>query len=168
MKTRLGESRLLWLAAGLVAGLCISSFWPHEPVQAASNDRAEKFGIMTTPIAINSEGVFVLDFLTGRLTGAVMDPRNGTFTVKYFRNISGDFNVDPKSTPRYVFIGGQARIAAYRQVTPAESVIYVGEMNSGKVIAYAMHYTIPRGNVGVPLPLKKVDGFSFRQATKTR
>lgn len=166
MQTPFRESRLMWLTAGLLAGLCISYFWPHEPVAAASNDRNSKFGIMTTPVALNAEGVFVLDFLTGRLTGAVMDPRVGTFTVKYFRNVSADFNVNPKSTPRYAFVGGRARIASRGQVTPAESVIYVAELSSGLVIAYGMHYVIPRGKVLVPQPLAKLDAFPFREATQ--
>ncbi|MFQ5730687.1 MAG: hypothetical protein ACE5KM_01910 [Planctomycetaceae bacterium] len=163
MQKQIGNSRALWLGAGLIAGLCIAYFWPHEPVAAASNDRASKFGMMTTSMGLDVEGVFVLDYLTGRLTGAVMNTRTGKFGVVYTRVVAADFGVNPKTKPQYAFVGGVAALSG-RGATPANSVIYVGELTSGKVIAYAMKYTIPRGVVPRPQPLIPRDFFPFRQA----
>lgn len=164
MQTRTGESRLLWLTVGLLAGLSISYFWPHEPVAAASNDRNDKFGIMTTPVAIDAEGVFVLDYLTGRMTGAVLNTKAGSFGVMYFRSVAQDFNVDPKAKPYYAFVGGTAGLASRGGVTPGRSVIYVGEMTSGKVVAYGMNYKIVPGRVAQPQPFQPLDVLSFRAA----
>ena len=163
MQKQIGNSRAVWLGVGLMAGLSIAYFWPHEPAAAASNDRAAKFGMMTTTMGLDVEGVFVLDYLTGRLTGAVMNTRTGKFGVMYTRVIAADFGVDPKTTPQYAFVGGRAALSG-RGATPASSVIYVGELNSGKVICYAMKYTIPRTKVRVPQPLIPRDAFPFRQA----
>jgi len=158
------QSRFFWLTAGLLAGLCVSYFWPHEPVEAASNDRDSKFGIMTTPVGLNVEGVFVLDYLTGRLTGAVIDTSSGKFTHTYYRPVAADFNVDPKATPHYAFVGGRASLAGRGRITPASSVIYVAELSSGLVVAYGIDYKISRRKVPTK-PLVPLDKFPFREAT---
>ena len=158
------QSRIFWLTTGLLAGLCISYLWPHEPVQAASNDRDSKFGIMTTPVGINVEGVFVLDYLTGRLTGAVLDPNTGKFKHSYLRMVSADFNVDPKATPHYAFVGGRASLTGRRGFSPAGSVIYVGELTSGRVIAYTFDYKISRVALRVQ-PFRPMGSFPFREAS---
>jgi len=161
------QSRILWLTTGLVAGLCISYFWPHEPLAAASNDRDAKFGIMTTPIGISVEGVFVLDYLTGRLSGAVIDPSTGKFSHFYAHSVAADFKVDPKATPHYAFVGGRASLAGRGGVSPASSIIYVGELSSGMVMAYGINYKTVRAGVRLrPQAFVPLDGFQFREATK--
>lgn len=167
MPSRISESRMLWLAVGLLAGLSIAYLWPHEPVAASSNDRdGNKFGIMTTPISVDAEGVFVLDYLTGRLTGAVMNVRTAKFGVVYGRSVAADFNVNPKVQPHYVFVGGRATLSSRGRVTPATSVIYVAEMTSGKVIAYGLNYQTPRARNPVLQPLSPLDVLNFRRAVK--
>jgi hypothetical protein len=160
------QSRMMWLTTGLLAGLCISYFWPHEPVQAASNDRDAKFGLMTTSVGLNVEGVFVLDYLTGRLSGAVIDPNTGKFSHFYAHSVATDFKVDPKATPHYAFVGGRASLAGRGGVSPAASVIYVGELSSGMVMAYGINYKVARAGVRLRAqPFVVLDGFPFREAT---
>lgn len=163
MAKRVGESRVMWMAVGLVAGLAIASFWPHEPVAAGTSDRNAKFGMMTTPVSIGVDGVFVLDYLTGRMTGAVIDSRSNKFQYAYFRNVALDFGVDPKTTPQYAFVGGQAVLQGKRGVTFGRSVIYVGELSSGKVIAYSMDIKVNRKAVSAR-QLLKLDLYQFREA----
>lgn len=164
MRKNPGESRFLWLIVGLVAGLGIARFWPHEPVKAATSDRTAKFGMMTTPTGFAGlEGVFVLDYLTGQMTGAVIDPKSGKFLISYSNNVAKDFGVDPKTTPQYAFVGGRASLAGKGGVSPASSVIYVGELSSGMVIAYGMDYRILRKPV-FGKPIIKLDAFRFREA----
>jgi len=72
--------RYLWLMAGVMIGLAVSWFWPQEPLHAGSSDRDDKFAMLTVPVKDvqlagvrdHLEGVFVLDFLTGKLRGAVL------------------------------------------------------------------------------------------------
>lgn len=163
MRTNPGNSRFLWLIVGVIAGLGIAKFWPHEPLQAATSDRSAKFGMLTNSTGFAGlEGVFVLDYLTGQMTGAVIDQKSGKFLISYSRNVAKDFGVDPKSTPQYAFVGGRASIAGGRGVSPATGVIYVGELTSGMVIAYGMDYRILRKPVAKLF--FKLDAFRFREA----
>ena len=148
MVNRVSESRWTWLAVGLAAGLCVSYFWPHEPVAASGNDRDAKFGILTTPMARNVEGVFVLDYLTGQLSGAVLNPATGTFNHTYSRKIADDFQVDAKAKPSYVFVAGQAVLPRNQLARfPGASVIYIGDKASGRVIAYKVNFPQTRAAV---------------------
>ena len=81
--------KLVWLTAGLVAGISIASIWPHEPLSAATADRNEKFGLITAAVNSEAEAVFVIDYLTGRLSGALLNrTRQGTAFVNfYYRNL---------------------------------------------------------------------------------
>ncbi|MGH7202722.1 MAG: hypothetical protein ACREJB_19100, partial [Planctomycetaceae bacterium] len=99
MEQRVTESRAAWLVVGVAAGLCVSYFWPHEPARAAATDSNDKFALATCNVDLTetTEAIFVLDFVTGRLQGAVMNNRVGKFTNFYFRNIAADFQLDPNS-----------------------------------------------------------------------
>jgi len=167
MTKRITDNRFVLLAVGLAAGLCLSYFWPHEPVLAGTVDRDSKFAIVTCPVSNlrGVEGVFVLDFLTGRLTGGVINNRHGQFQHSYGRNIAADFNVNPKLQARYAIVSGSLNMNSRRQFTPASGVLYVAEMNSGQVICYTFHYT--QTDHKLPqLPLVPVDRFQFREATQ--
>ena len=162
MVNRVSENRLVWLTAGLAVGLCVSYFWPHEPALAVGNDRDSKFGMLTAPMAPNIEGVFVLDYLTGQMTGAVLNGSSGKFNHVYLRNVAVDFNVDPKSQPHYVFVAGQMALPRKSGLYPGASVIYVGELSSGKVLAYGVNY--PRTTRAVPTQKFILFGaFPFRE-----
>ncbi|MCC7420021.1 MAG: hypothetical protein IT428_07070 [Planctomycetaceae bacterium] len=166
-----GSQRWVWLTAGLVGGLCLSYFWPHEPAMAETADRAAKFGLMTCPvqpgvagIAPELEAVFVLDYLTGRLQGAVLNPKVAKFTHAYYRNVAADFNVNPNTDASYAMVAGRNQLQAAK-VPLSTSVIYVGELASGKVAAYVFPYAEARGVVP-PIQLEVADYFSFRQEAK--
>lgn len=168
------------LAAGLLAGICVAYFWPHEPAQAITVDRDSKFAMATVPVtagvsggvagvpgpgSLGLEGVFVLDFLTGRLQGAVINNRSGKFTHAYFRNVAADFQVDPQAEPHYAFLGATANLPGSRGVTPAAGVIYVAELTSGKVIAYSFPYRESNRPLP-PVEMTPMDFFQFREASQ--
>jgi hypothetical protein len=165
---RVSEQRWVWLAAGLLGGACISYFWPHEPALAVTNDRADKFGLATCMVqpsfagAGELEGIFVLDYLTGRLVGSVLSPKDGKFNHAYFRNVAADFAVNPKDKPAYAMVAGRNQIVSRGGVTLSTGVMYVGELKSGKIAAYAFPYndSIPAG----PIPMEPIAYFPFREA----
>lgn len=172
MVQQTSQQRGVWIAAGLLGGLCISYFWPHEPVMSATSDRAAKFGMLTVPvqpsiagISGELEGVFVLDYLTGRLTGAILDAKSGKFAYGYFRNVAADFNVNPNVDATYAMVAGGNQLQAKGGVPLASGVIYVGELSSGKIIGYSFPYAATRSAVG-PIQMQPVDGFPFRQEAK--
>lgn len=159
--------RTPWLVTGILAGICISYFLPHEPALAITNDRSENFALMTVPLSIldSTEGIFVLDFSTGRLRGAVLNSSNSRFTHYYQRDLIGDFQLNAGGgNPKFAFVGGSNPLAVQGGPPLASGVIYVAELTSGKVNAYIFPYSpTPRGPVKATLRL--VDSFPFRDAT---
>jgi hypothetical protein len=163
-------NRYLWLMAGVAVGLAASWFWPQEPMHAGTSDRDDKFAMLSVPVKDVTfggvrdtlEGVFVMDFLTGQLKGAVL-AKTGRFSHFYYRNIAADFQVDPAATPHYAIVQGNAQLPSQGRLTMATGVIYVGELTSGKVLAYGFPYNDTNAPVG-PFPLAPMDTFAFRDA----
>lgn len=147
------DRRWLWLGLGVLAGICVASLWPQDRAKAATTDRDSKFAMATIPVSLinDVEGLFVLDFLTGNLTGGVIDNKTGEFLTRYARNIAADFGVDPKAEPHYCIVAGRANLPAVAGRTPATGLLYIGELSSGKVIAYTFPYQVARQVQVAPL-----------------
>lgn len=151
------------MLTGFLAGLGLASFWPAEHVHAVATDRADRFAIATVEVGPASpEAVFVLDFLTGRLTGALLNQQSATFTNFYVRNVAADFGIDQNAKPRYAMIPGQGNLTSGRGITTATGVLYIGELNSGKVAAYRFPYRISRTPIPDAIPLDLFAFFPFR------
>ena len=104
----------------------------------------------------------MLDFLTGQLTGGVMNNRTGRFQIGYTRNVAADFQIDVTEEPQYALVSGVVNLPGQGGATPAAGVIYVAELTSGQVRAYAMPYRA--GNQrNQMLPMNVLDAFAFRQ-----
>lgn len=165
--TTVRDHRWAWLLAGLVAGVMLSYLWPYEAAYAVATDREERFAIATTETGPGlAESVFVLDFLTGRLYGATLNQQTNPplFTNFYARNLAADFQVDGSSKPKFVMIPGRSdAVASGRGATMSTGVLYVGELNSGKVVCYRFPHRISRTPLPV-VPLEPVAFFSFREA----
>lgn len=158
------NAKFVWLTLGLLMGLGVASFWPHERALASVADRNDRFAMLTCPTTIPEtvDAVFVLDLLTGRLTGAAMNNKVGKFTQFYFANLAQDFNVDPKAEPQYAFVSGRIVLPNVGTDTPANGAVYVGEFSSGKVACYIFPFRQADG-VFPPQPMIIRDFFSFRQ-----
>ena len=163
MFQRMTENRKVLLLIGMIAGVCLANMWPHEPALAAATDRSSKFAILTVPTGLleGSEGVFILDFLTGRLSGAVLNNRTGTFTHRYFQNVAADFGVG--ANPQYAVIAGRANLPNRGRIRYAAGAIYVAEMTTGKIICYGFSYS-SSNNLQRISPLLKIAVLPFREA----
>lgn len=164
-----GQSRMLWFVCGVMGGLMVSYFWPHEVALADTDrDSEAKFAIATVDTGpTTGDAVFVLDFLTGRLFGASLNPQLAKFNQFYMRNIIGDFKLSPDTKPRFVMTSGKLNISlsggARRQ--PATHGLYIAELNSGQMLVYAFPFSLsPRAESNETLSI--VDGFQFRQAAQ--
>lgn len=164
MSNRLSGSRAAWLIVGILAGVCIAYFWPHEPISAAATDRTDKFAMATVIMEDDLEAVFAMDFLTGRLTGAVLNNQGNGFAAYYFRDIATDFKVDPGAKPNYTVLGGRAFMQQRGSAQWASSVVYIGELTSGRIAGYAVPYRTMNRKVPKPIELVPLDVFSFRGA----
>ena len=101
------NSRFATLVCGLVLGLGVATYWPHEPLKADASG-LEKFALCTAPSMANqSDAVFVLDSVTGRLVGALHNVQAGNFTQTWTRNVAVDFGVVENA--RYIMVSGFIR-----------------------------------------------------------
>ena len=160
MQTTWYDNRGLWLAVGLIAGLAAAFVWPHERALAATVDRNSQFAMITVHVGQQGaglqdplEGIFVLDFLTGQLKGAVLSRQTGKFVTQYYRSVVDDFRLPQKAEPRYAIVTGLGQMAGRQGVTFAADVIYAGELTSGKIIAYGFGWRETRVPNPIPQPL---------------
>ena len=166
MKSQANPNQLVWLLFGVIGGLCLAYFWPHEHVLASATDRDAKFAICTVETApTGPDAVFVLDFSTGRLQGALLNPQTLTFTNFWYANVATDFKVGKSG--KYTMIPGNGFLNAGNSnagtgLTVATGVIYIGEITTGRVGCYRFGYSSQRGQMD-PIPLEPVADFPFRE-----
>ena len=154
-----------WLAAGVVLGSMLSVYWPAEPAFAGAADSNQKLSICTANTQAGmSDAVFVLDHVTGRLTGAAYNPQSGVFTQAYGRNVAQDFGLTEGGV--YVMAPGNL-LATGRSGgdPPGLEGIYIAELTSGKVALYGFFYSNRRTGVP-PRELTPLATYDFREAQK--
>jgi len=169
MRHILKMNQVAGLAAGILVGLAIHYVCPHEPAYATTGDRASHFSMATIPVTdvaagiLNPmDGVFVLDLVVGQLKGAVLNRQTGRFASFYFRDIGKDFDVGPNLMPEFCMVNGYAQLPNQAGKQMASGVIYIGELNSGKVVAYSFPW-VEAGNAR-PEQLIPLDVFMWKQA----
>lgn len=161
MRTRWSENRYVWLGAGVLLGLVLSFYWPHEEAQAVTVDRSDKLAMLTVNTqAGESDAVFILDFVTGRLVGAAYNTQSARFNQTYIANLAADFGVGENA--EYTIVSGWVSLPQTGGAPPANGGIYVAELNSGKVILYGYPYVNAR-TVQPTRPLVPIAGFPFRE-----
>jgi hypothetical protein len=154
------QRRVAWLAIGALAGFLIAAFLPAQKSQAVATHGQDGFVLATGLLDSNVEGVYFLDGLTGVLRGSVLNVYNGQFTASFEANVLNDMHLDTVKNPKFLMVTGLANLRrGPTQFQPGESVIYVAEVSSGTLAAYAV-----RWNVGVainPTPALKAASFAF-------
>ena len=172
MRTTMTSSRASGVAVGVLAGLAIAYFAPHEATYATTSDRDAEFVMVTVPIenqaAANEplDAVFMLDFVTEQIKGGAINPKVGSFTSFWMRDLAKDFHVPAGVKPRYCIVSGHLQMPAGKGVNFASGVLYVGELTTGKVNAYGIPRNLPGGaQVAALTPL---DTFPFRQPVNLR
>lgn len=151
---RLAEARstflVIGLVAGLVVGLNIKGLWPNVPLHAAATDGYESFSIATGMVDNLVEGLYFLDYLTGDLVGAVINPKTGKFNAKFTYNIAQDFAGSARNA-RYLMVTGLANMPRGRAgYQPASSIVYIADANTGQVGAYIMPWNSSMQAAGKP------------------
>ena len=132
----------VWLAAGLIVGLAVGGLWPHTPLHAVATDRAETFAIATGAVDDETEAIYFLDFLTGQLRAAVLGYQTGRFMAFYEHNVLEDLAVEPGRRPQFLMVTGLVDLQrGVARMRPSRSVVYVAEVNSGRIAAYAIPWS---------------------------
>ncbi len=165
MRNHILRSAMMFAAGAFVMGAA-AYLWPQPDIKAAMASGNDKFTMVTVPLVETGEleAVFVLNHLTGVLSGSAINIQTGKFGYMFLHNVAADFQASPKTPePKYAIVSGPVNLQGTGGGQPAFGVIYVGELSSGGVIAYAFQRPNTR-NVGSVLPLIKLDYFKFSES----
>ncbi len=171
IKPPLVPTRQLYLLAGFVlvfaVGYIVGSVVPGQNVppkqfpviHAMTSQADDSFAACTVPLAGGTEGFFILDFLTGDISGGVINPMTSTFGATFRHNVLNDLGFQPGEgkNPKFLLVAGQVEMRRGR--TPmAPAVLYVTDGASGATAAYGIPFSSQRGAVGgVAVPLVLLD-----------
>jgi len=126
-------------AAGLAVGLIAGGLWPQTSLHAMATDRVDTFAMATGPVDEDVEAVYFLDFLTGDLRALVMGKQAGGFCGFYSFNVANHLGIDFSRNPRYLMVTGITSLRrGGSRMQLSRAVVYVAEVTSGKVGAYAI------------------------------
>jgi hypothetical protein len=138
-------SSTVWsaLAVGgvFLAGLVVGERWaagPRPPVAQAMSSLADQtFAVCTAPIDAATEGLFILDFETGDLTGGVL-AQTGKFAASYRHNVLADLGIEVGAVKnqRFMIVPGMVKMGATARM--ALSVLYVTDAATGVTVAYGI------------------------------
>lgn len=151
---------------GLVVGLNIQGLWPNVPLHATATHGLDRFAIATGLVDDTVEAIYFLDFLTGDMRAAVINPKTGKFNAYFTRNIASDFGAITKN-PRYLMVTGFADMPRGRaNFQFAKSIVYVAEASTGQVAAYAIPWNSSAFAAGRPIQneIRALDIVPFRTA----
>lgn len=158
--------RAAWLVVGLLAGLLLAVTWPATPVQATASAQQSNMIIATGPIDGDGEAVFVLDGVTGELKGWVMNTRAPRFFAMFTHNVLEDFGLtgEVKTPPKFTMVTGAHQFQ--RNVGDfGNCIIYVAEVNTGKMCAYGLPWPRNIRNATArlsPQTFARLDAVGFR------
>lgn len=159
------NQKLGWVAVGVVLGSMISVYWPAERAYAGSADSNQKLSIATCATQAGfTDAVFVLDHVTGRLTGASYNAQAGAFTQAYYRSIAQDFGLTEAGT--FVMCPGNLLLTGRSGGDPPGlEGVFIAELSTGKVAVYGFGYSNRRTGVP-PRELQALATYDFREAKK--
>ena len=80
---------------GLVIGLNLEGLWPSVPLHATATHGIDKFAIATGLVDNSVEALYFLDFLTGDMRAAVINPKTGKFNCVLTRATSRPISAGP-------------------------------------------------------------------------
>jgi hypothetical protein len=123
---------------GLILGLNLEGLWPSAPLHASATHGIDKFAIATGTVDAGVEALYFLDFLTGDMRAAVINPKTGKFTAFYSRNIAADFGGAGRSSGYLMVTGSVNMPRGSNNFQYAQSIVYVAEAGTGQVAAYTI------------------------------
>ncbi len=150
--------RLLWLTLGLILGVMGSwmFFASARPAEAA-NDRFEDYILTTGPVAlqpfVETDGVWLLDYRTGKLLATVIDRNVGKIISWAEVDLQQEFGIQPKQNVHFLMTTGS--------ITRGQAAVYLAETTTGRMGVYSMGAR-PDGRPGVAV--RRHDLTVFRQA----
>jgi hypothetical protein len=148
------RNRIVLPGLMLLIGLVLGGMFPHTPLHAVATDRTESFLVASGLVDSDVEAVFLLDCLTGDLRAAVLGKTSGGFTSIYSypgAQLMRDFGLDPSKNPKFHMVTGLADLRTGSQNVYGSAVLYVVEVSSGKIAAYAVPWNRARFLTRAPI-----------------
>ncbi len=151
--------RLLWLSVGILLGAVgYSLFLGGGSHQAqAANDRYEDYVLCTGSVAVNprapTDGVWLLDYRSGKLLGTVIDRNAGKIVGWAEVDLVTEFGIPPRQNCHFLMTAGQ--------IAQGQAALYVAETSTGKFGVYTMG-SRPDNQAGVSI--RRHDLVLFRQS----
>jgi hypothetical protein len=155
-------------AAGLSLGLMMGGLWPKTALHAMATDRVDTYAMATGMVDEDVEAVYFLDFLTGELRALVMGKQVGGISGIYTFNVASHLGIDPGKNPRYMMVTGMVNLRrGGSRMQASRAVVYVAEITSGKMGAYAIPWNPSLAAAGqtMTLSLVPVATYQFRGAS---
>jgi len=129
------SGRLLWLFTGLVLGVAGTGRYvlPSRQAQAA-NDRYEDYIMCTGAVGVTprapTDGVWLLDYRSGKLLGTVIDRGLGKIIGWAEVDLVNEFGIPPRQNVHFMMTTGH--------IAQGQAALYVAETTTGKLGVYTM------------------------------
>lgn len=155
-----GSHYLMTLFGGMGLGVLLLNAMQSAPksLQASTNDRYQDYILCTGAVAINpkavTDGVWMLDYRTGKLMGTVIDRSQGKIVGWAEVDLVSEFSIAPKQDVHFLMTTGN--------IAQGQAALYVAEVSTGKFGVYTMG---PNPD-GAGLVIRRHDLTSFRAAKK--
>ncbi|MCS6850465.1 MAG: hypothetical protein NZ700_04765 [Gemmataceae bacterium] len=151
--------RLFWLAAGLFLGVLGTWIVCREPRAFAANDRHGDFILCTGAVAVSprapTDGVWLLDYRTGKLLGTVIDRSVGKLVGWAEVDLVQEFGLAARQDVHFLMTTGS--------ISQGQAALYVAETTTGKFGVYTMG---PRPDNQPGVLIRRHDLVMFRPAAK--
>jgi hypothetical protein len=154
------SGRLFWMATGVVAGVTLAALFLFPDRKAlASNDRVEDYVMCTGWVADRArsitDGVWLLDYRSGKLLGTVIDRFQGRIMGWAEVDLVSEFGIPPRQNVHFLMVTGN--------IAQGQSALYVAETNSGKFGVYTLG---PRDDGQSGFSIRRHDLVTFRPQSK--
>jgi hypothetical protein len=153
------KGQWLYLGFGLALGVLGSVLFNGSPrtAEARPNDRYADYVMCTGACAVNprapTDGVWLLDYKSGKLLGTVIDRTQGRILGWAEVDLASEFNVGPKSDVHFLMTTGN--------IAAGQAALYVAEVSSGKFGVYTLG---PDVNAQQGVSIRRHDLVMFRKA----
>ena len=129
------SGRLLWLFTGLLLGAAGTGLYLFPSYQAqAANDRYEDYIMCTGAVGITAraptDGVWLLDYRSGKLLGTVIDRTIGKIIGWAEVDLVTEFQIPPRQNVHFMMTTGN--------IAQGQAALYVAETTTGKLGVYTM------------------------------
>jgi len=150
----LGITLIAATIGGLAAVVGVLTLGQPKPISAASNDRYQDYVMATGAVSINprvqTDGVWMLDYKSGKLLGTVIDKAQGKIMGWAEVDLVDEFKVKPGQDVHFMMTTGY--------ITQSQSALYLAETATGQFGVY----TMAAGPNGSGIAIKRHDMGTFR------